>query len=280
MGSAEPFCPLFGTCPVPSARNPGAEAALCYVRDAMPAPDPAQPRVSIVIPVYNEEAVLEGAVTELRGRLEWLGWSYEIILGENGSNDRTIAIGRELAAKYADPDHGQVKIISMGEPNYGRAMKEGILLARGEFVVSDEIDLCDTDFHQRAVEILESGAADLVIGSKLAEGAVDERPLVRHLASQAYSGMLKVLLGFRGTDTHGLKAFRRSALLDTVNACLIEKDVFASEFVIRADRGGIRTKEIPVRIKEKRPPSINLFKRVPNVLKSVAKLTWAIRIRG
>jgi hypothetical protein len=95
-----------------------------------------------------------------------------------------------------------------------------------------------------------------------------------------YSAMLRVLLGFRGTDTHGLKAFRRVALLDTVRACLVEKDVFASEFVIRADRGGIKIREIPVRVIEKRPPSINLFKRVPNVLKSIAKLTYAIRVRG
>jgi hypothetical protein len=102
----------------------------------------------------------------------------------------------------------------------------------------------------------------------------------RHAASLAYTSMLRIILGFRGTDTHGLKAFRRVALLDTVRACLVDKDVFASEFVIRADRGGIRIKEVPVRVIEKRPPSINLFKRVPNVLKSVAKLTYAIRIRG
>jgi hypothetical protein len=127
---------------------------------------------------------------------------------------------------------------------------------------------------------LDTGEADLVIGSKLAAGAEDQRPLIRHAASIAYSGLLKVLLGFRGTDTHGLKAFRRLALLDTVRACLVEKDVFASEFVIRADRGGIKRKEIPVHVVEKRPPSINLFKRVPNVMKSVAKLTWAIRVRG
>jgi hypothetical protein len=92
--------------------------------------------------------------------------------------------------------------------------------------------------------------------------------------------LLKVMLGFRGTDTHGLKAFRRLALLDVVRACLVEKDVFASEFVIRADRGGIKIKEVPVHVIEKRPPSINLFKRVPNVMKSLAKLTWSIRIRG
>jgi glycosyltransferase involved in cell wall biosynthesis len=240
----------------------------------------AEPNISIVIPVYNEQAILEEAVTDVRNRLAPLGWSYEIILAENGSKDRTVEIGQELAAKFSDPNDGQVKIISMGEPNYGKALKQGILLARGDIVICDEIDLCDTDFHKSAVEILETGSADLVIGSKLATGAADERPLIRHAASIAYSALLKIMLGFRGTDTHGLKAFRRTALLDTVRACLVDKDVFASEFVIRADRGGVLIREIPVRIKEKRPPSINLFKRVPNVMKSLGKLMWAIRVRG
>jgi len=240
----------------------------------------AEPNISIVIPVYNEQAILEEAVVDVRRRLEPMGWSYEIILAENGSKDRTVEIGQELAAKFSDPNDGQVKIISMGEPNYGKALKQGILLARGDIVICDEIDLCDTDFHKSAVEILETGSADLVIGSKLATGAADERPLIRHAASIAYSALLKIMLGFRGTDTHGLKAFRRTALLDTVRACLVDKDVFASEFVIRADRGGVLIREIPVRIKEKRPPSINLFKRVPNVMKSLGKLMWAIRVRG
>jgi glycosyltransferase involved in cell wall biosynthesis len=240
----------------------------------------ADPHISIVIPVYNEQAILHAAVVDLRERLKPLGWSYEVILTENGSKDRTVDIGHELAAKYSDPDDGQIKIVSMGEPNYGRALKQGILLARGDIVICDEIDLCDAEFHKRAVEILETGEADLVIGSKLAAGADDDRPLFRHVASIAYSTMLKVMLGFRGTDTHGLKAFRRLALLDVVRACLVDKDVFASEFVIRADRGGIIIKEVPVHIIEKRPPSINLFKRVPNVMKSLIKLTWSIRVRG
>jgi glycosyltransferase involved in cell wall biosynthesis len=253
----------------------------------MPGTDP---RISIVIPIYNEEAILHAAVVDLRERLKTVfpapaaaesgGYSYEIILAENGSKDRTIEIGKELAAKYDDPNDGRVVLLSLGEPNYGKAMKQGILQSRGELVICDEIDLCDADFHKRAVEILETGEADLVIGSKLLAGAEDDRPLFRHAASMAYSGMLRLILGFRGTDTHGLKAFRRVALLDTVRACLVDKDVFASEFVIRADRGGVRIKEIPVRVMEKRPPSINLFKRVPNVLKSIAKLTYAIRIRG
>jgi glycosyltransferase involved in cell wall biosynthesis len=242
--------------------------------------DDRAPRISIVIPVYNEESILHSAVVDLRERLAPLGFSYEIILAENGSKDRTVAIGQELANTYGAAVGGQVKILSLGEPNYGKALKQGILLSRGNLVICDEIDLCDVDFHRRAIEILESGEADLVIGSKLAAGAEDDRPAIRHAASIAYSTMLKLLLGFRGTDTHGLKAFRRLALLDIVRSCLVDKDVFASEMVIRADRGGVRTREIPVRVIEKRPPSINLFKRVPNVLKSVAKLTYAIRVRG
>jgi glycosyltransferase involved in cell wall biosynthesis len=238
------------------------------------------PHISIVIPIYNEQAILHAAIVDLRERLKPFGWGYEVILAENGSKDRTVEIGHELADKYNDAGDGQVQIISLGEPNYGKALKQGILLARGDIVICDEIDLCDTAFHKCAVEILETGEADMVIGSKLAVGAADERPLVRHAASIAYSTLLKHLLGFRGTDTHGLKAFRRLALLETLRACLVDKDVFASEFVIRADRSAIAIKEIPVHIIEKRPPSINLFKRVPNVMKSLIKLTWSIRIRG
>jgi len=48
--------------------------------------------------------------------------------------------------------------------------------------------------------------------------------------------------------------------------------------VIRAYRAKIAIKEIPVRVIEKRPPSINLLKRVPNVLRSLVKLSWAIRL--
>jgi glycosyltransferase involved in cell wall biosynthesis len=233
------------------------------------------PLISIVIPVYNEEAILLTSVMDVRERLAPLGWNYEIIIAENGSKDRTVQIAKELSEKYPE-----VHYVSAGEPNYGGALRKGIRLARGEFVLCDEIDLCDTDFHRRAVELLQSNEFDMIIGSKLIDGALDERPWSRHAASLFYTGLLRTLLGFKGTDTHGLKAFRRSRLIEHVEACLVEKDVFASEFVIRAYRAGLRIREIPVRIIEKRPPSINLLKRVPNVLKSVAKLTWAIRIRG
>jgi glycosyltransferase involved in cell wall biosynthesis len=233
------------------------------------------PQISIVIPVYNEEGILHAAVVDLRERLGPLAWHYELILAENGSRDRTVAIAEELCHKYPE-----VQLIRTGEPNYGKALRLGILAARGEYVLCDEIDLCDTDFQRRAIEILKRGDADLVIGSKLIGGAEDERPVLRHAASLVYTGLLRTLLGFRGTDTHGLKGFLRTALTPIVEACVVDKDVFASEFVIRAYRENIRVIEIPTRVVEKRRPSINRLKRVPNVLKNVAKLTWAIRLKG
>lgn len=234
------------------------------------------PQISIVIPIYNEEAILHAAVVDLRERLRPLNWSYEIVLAENGSRDGTLAIAEELAAKYPE-----VRFFSFGEPNYGGALRRGIVSeARGDIVICEEIDLCDTDFHARAVAKLMNGEADMVIGSKLLDGSADERPLARHAASLFYNGLLRVTLGFQGTDTHGLKAFTRKTLLPIAKACVVEKDVFASELVIRAYRAGLRVREIPVRVMEKRPPSINLVKRVPNVLRSLAKLTYAIRIKG
>jgi glycosyltransferase involved in cell wall biosynthesis len=233
------------------------------------------PRVSIVIPIYNEEAILHSAVVDLVDRLKELDFPYELVLAENGSRDETVAVAEALAERFP-----QVRTFSLGEPNYGKALRRGILESRGEFVICDEIDLCDTDFYRRAMDLLERNQADLVVGSKLIAGASDERPLSRHAASLVITGLLRVMLGFQGTDTHGLKAFRRAPLVEFARACLVDKDLFASEFVIRAQRGGVRIQEIPVRVLEKRVPSIHLFKRVPRVLKDLGRLFYAIRIQG
>ena len=108
-------------------------------------------------------------------------------------------------------------------------------------------------------------------------GSNDQRPFVRRAATRVYNGVLRAVCHYRGTDTHGLKAFRREALLDTARRCVLDRDVFASEFVIRAHREGKKVLEIPFAVREKRPPSINLTKRVPHVLKSVAKLAISVR---
>jgi glycosyltransferase involved in cell wall biosynthesis len=240
------------------------------------------PDVSIVIPVYNEEGILREAITELldgydgvRVALDWPELTIEVIVAENGSKDRTVELAEHLAA-----ERPEVRAFSLGEPNYGKALKNGIQQAKGIYVICEEIDLCDLDFHRRALEALRHRDADMVVGSKAMKGASDHRPLFRRVATRVLNGMLRVALDFRGTDTHGLKAFHRTTLLPIVDQCVIDRDLFASEFVIRAGRAGLRVIEIPIRLQEKRPPAINLVKRVPNVLRGMAKLTSVIRFGG
>lgn len=236
--------------------------------------DEAGPELSVVIPIYNEQAILESSVTELIAELEHAGLDFEVVLAENGSRDRTVAIAEQLAERFP----GQLRWFSYPEPNYGGALREGIFRARGQFVICEEIDLCNVDFHLRALELLRRDEADLVIGSKAMAGAHDRRPLIRRAGTKVYNKLLRITLGFSGTDTHGLKAMRRSVLAPVVARCIVDYDVFASELVIRAEREGLRVLEIPVEIAEKRAPSINLAKRVPRVLGNLGRLMVSIHL--
>src|SRR3569623_3276819 len=236
------------------------------------------PDVSIVIPVYNEEGILREAVTELldgyntvRVALDWPELTVEVIVAENGSKDRTVERAEHMAA-----ERPEVRTFSLGEPNYGKALKRGIGEARGTWVICEEIDLCDLDFPRRALEALRHRDADMVVGSKAMKGASDHRPLMRRVATRVLNGMLRIAVDFRGTDTHGLKAFHRETLVPIVEQCVIDRDLFARELVIRAGQQD-RVMELPLRLAAKRAPAINLAKRVPNVLKGMVKLTYAVR---
>ncbi|HYV45872.1 MAG TPA: glycosyltransferase family 2 protein [Myxococcaceae bacterium] len=234
-----------------------------------------QPELSIVIPVYNEASIVAQAADELCAALDARGLDFEILFAENGSKDSTPQILQGLADR--DP---RLRWFHSDRPNYGAALKAGLEKARGELVICDEIDLCDVTFYDQALPLLRGRSADMVVGSKAARGASDHRPLVRRLATRAHNGLLRLTLGFEGTDTHGLKAFRRESLLPVVAQCVVDMDVFASELVIRAWRQGLKVVEIPIQLHEKRQPSIHLFRRVPNVLRNVAKLVYVIRVRG
>ncbi len=230
--------------------------------------------VSIVIPVHNEQALLLSAIERLRAGLRELGLDYELVLAENGSTDETLRLAEELAR--GEP---RIRTLHLDAPNYGGALRSGIMLARGEVVICDEIDLCDVDFYRRALALVQGGA-DFVVGSKRHPDSIDRRPLWRRAGTLVMSTLLRTLLGFRGTDTHGLKAFARQRVLPVVASCVVEHDLFASELVIRAARAGLDVREIPLDLREVRPPSIHLLRRVPRVLKNLARLVYVIRLKG
>ncbi|HEY6105924.1 MAG TPA: glycosyltransferase, partial [Anaeromyxobacteraceae bacterium] len=82
------------------------------------------PDLSVVIPVHDEEAILRPACLELMAGLEARGRDYELVLCENGSCDGTRA---ELARLAAEREPPQPR--ALGEPNYGLALRQGILAA-------------------------------------------------------------------------------------------------------------------------------------------------------
>ncbi len=233
------------------------------------------PRLSVVIPVYNEEGIVREACRELMSQLDERGWDYELVVSENGSHDRTVEILQGLSAEFP-----RLRFLHSERPNYGLALRRGIVEARGLYVVADEIDLCDVEFYERALAILDAGDADMVVGSKRAPGSEDHRPAYRRLATAVHNTVLRLALGFQGTDTHGVKAFVRERIAPTAERCVVDRDVFASELVLRAGLEGKRVLEIPVSLREKRPPSIALLRRVPNVLRQVAKLFWVLRVHA
>ena len=228
-----------------------------------------------VIPVYNEEAIVETALRRYAHALDELGRPFEILVSANGCSDSTEQIVRELELHLT---HGTLRLLSSAVPDYGKALRNGIEAAGGDVVVCDEIDLCDIGFVTRALRRLDHDECELVVGSKAMIGARDRRPLLRRVGTRVINGMLWASVGFEGTDTHGLKAFRRQALLPIVRACVVDKDLFASELVIRAGRAGLRIQEIPIELEEQRSPAIHLVRRVPRVMKDLTRLVVAVRL--
>jgi len=228
------------------------------------------PQVSIVIPVYREEAVLEQFTGQIIEAVDRLEIPYELILAENGGLDRTGEIADRLATRFQ-----QVRAVHYPEPNYGKALAMGILSATGENVVCFEIDFWDAEFVEIVQVLLKK--YDAVIGSKRAPGARDRRPFLRRAITSSFNLFLKMVYGFQGTDTHGIKAFRREKALPIVRDCATGKDIFATELVIRMERAGLYICEMPLEIQELRSPSINLLKRVPSTIRNLIALWRAIR---
>jgi glycosyltransferase involved in cell wall biosynthesis len=239
-------------------------------RDAMIDQVVNGPLLTVLIPVYNEEVILVRSVTALIKALEPLKLDYELLICENGSTDNTAALARALMA-----EHPQIRLESLPEAGYGRALRYGIAEARGSFIVVFNIDFWDVGFLQQALELLES--CDLVVGSKAAPGSRDRRPFFRRMITRSFTLLLRILFSFQGTDTHGIKVFRADRIVPVVQACETNNEILDTEILLRANRSGLRLCEIPVSVQEMRPSRYSLWRRVPSTF---VDLIWLIRVLG
>jgi glycosyltransferase involved in cell wall biosynthesis len=227
--------------------------------------------LSIVMPAYNEAAMLEASVREVVNGLRGMGEPFEVHVVENGSTDGTPAIAARLADQIPE-----VVTHSMRAANYGEALRTGLLEATGGIGVIFDVDYYDLQFLKQALELLDPGEAPagpaIVVGSKRAPGSRDERSALRRAATSVFSAILHHGFGLHVSDTHGMKVLNLTALRDTVRACRSGADLFDTELIIRAEHSGLVTAEIPVAVAELRPSRTPIARRVPRTLVGLARL--------
>ncbi len=237
-------------------------------------PDGGAPRYSIVVPIHNEAECLVAEVTGLAGELEARAVDYELLLAENGSSDDTAVIAENLAAS-----NPRLRVLRVPVPDYGAAMKTGMLAGRGDLIVNFDVDFHDVGFMLKAGEVLgdatagQAGSAvGIVVGSKLMQGAEDRRSAARHFVSLGFTTILRVLFDPRMDDTHGMKVLRREVVERYAPQTVMTRDLFDTELIIRARRGGVAVTPLPVTVEEKRKPRSSIGRRIPRTIKGLMRL--------
>jgi Glycosyl transferase family 2 len=231
---------------------------------------------SIVIPVHNEAQHLEAQISSFLRSIppELTGVLREVILVENGSTDETRDVCYRLKQRY--PDRIRVCVLSRG--SYGEAIRKGMLESTGTHLSILECDVLDWSFVSRSIALFGEGFAQFIVGSKRHKDSMDRRPFKRRALTALYNLLLlRLCLGYPGTDTHGLKSIETECAKRLCQAAVTTDEVLQTEIVLLAWRMGMRIEEIPIQIREMRNTSVSIRRRLPKVLGTVEELKRSLR---
>ena len=196
----------------------------------------APPRVSVVIPCLNEEENIVACVESASEALRRAGIAGEVVVADNGSEDRSAELARSAGAR----------VIEEPRRGYGSAYLAGFSAARGDYIVMGDADLTyDFDEIPNFVERLDGGA-DLVMGDRMDNISDGAMPwLHRYVGNPLLSGFLNLLYKTGVRDAHcGMRALRRDRLDDLdLRTPGME---FASEMVIKASKRGLVIEQFPI----------------------------------
>jgi dolichol-phosphate mannosyltransferase len=199
------------------------------------------PTLSIVIPAYNEERFIGTLLEKIRAvDLGPLGIEKEIIVVDDCSKDRTAEIAASVPAVTLKrlPSNG----------GKGRAVRAGIALATGEYLIIQDADLeYDPNDYVPMLQALLSGRADVVYGSRyMGRGRHTNQSLAAYLGGRSLSLAALAFTGRYLTDTvTALKLFHR----DQIAAIELETSGFEldHEITARMAHRGARFVEVPIR---------------------------------
>lgn len=201
------------------------------------------PLLSIVIPAHNEERRLPPSLEQIDAFLKTQPYEAEVIVVENGSIDRTVEVAQEFAKT-----HPYVRVIEASVRGKGLAVKEGMLVARGDYRF-----ICDADLSMRIEGITQFlpphvEGYDVIIASREGVGAqrVGE-PSHRHLIGRINNFIIKLtaVRGFEDTQC-GFKMFSRSAAEDLFSVQQMVGIGFDIELLFIAQKRGYKIKQVPI----------------------------------
>lgn len=203
----------------------------------------SQPFLSLIIPAHNEEERLPDTLGQVFAFLSGQDYSFEVLVVENASRDRTLEVARTYLA-----DHPNLRILQEARPGKGRAVRRGMLEARGEYRF-----MCDADLSMPIEQVNRFLPPlltdfDLAIASREAPGAIRyNEPEYRHLGGRAVNLMVRTLIlpGMHDTQC-GFKCFRAAVAEDLFSHQTLTNFSFDIELLYIARRRGYRIREIPI----------------------------------
>jgi putative flippase GtrA len=223
--------------------------------------------VEIVVPVYNEEHVLEQSVRRLYAYLsETFPYRFTITVADNASTDSTWQVATRLAAEIPE-----VRAVHLDQKGRGRALRQVWSSSDADVVSYMDVDLSTgLDAFLPLVAPLLSGHSDLAIGSRLHRGSAVVRGPKREFISRTYNLMLRTTMAAKFSDAQcGFKAARTDvvkALLDSVED---QTWFFDTELLLLAERSGLRIHEVPVDWVDDPDSRVDIVRTVKDDLKGM-----------
>jgi glycosyltransferase involved in cell wall biosynthesis len=206
----------------------------------MPAESAPSPTVDVVIPCYNEVAVLEGSVLrslqlfDANPQYQW-----RLVVADNGSNDGTSELARRLESEHP----GRVKALVLTIKGRGLALKEAWTTSEADIVAYMDVDLStDIEHLPRLIDMIAADGCDLAIGTRLAKGSKTKRSVKREITSRGYVFLIRATFPrLKISDAQcGFKALSRKAVRALVPDIENRMWFFDTELLVLAHRRGFR----------------------------------------
>ena len=235
-----------------------------------------RPRLSVVVPCYNEELRLPRTIEQIERYLGARGDRYELILVDDGSADGTRRVMEEAAAR-----NKSIRIVALPvNRGKGRALAEGVRVSRGDYVLVTDADLSTPIEELPKLEAALAAGAGVAIGSRAIKGSRVElsQPIYRVLMGKAFNIIVQLVLLPGIWDTQcGFKLFRGDIARDVFEGLTTDGFGYDPEVLYLAKKKGVRIAEVPVVWRNSAPTKVNAIRSSLDMFRHVLRIRFRHR---